>query len=153
MNALSKVLLSVFALAVSLTAPLSLTAQPSPSERPAGAGRPGDEGRGDRLAMMSEQLGLSADQKTKVQAILESERTSLEALRADTALTPEARREKMRSIRESFAGQIRAVLTPEQQTKMSAMRGAGGPGGQAGKGGGAGAGGGKNREGRGEPKQ
>jgi Spy/CpxP family protein refolding chaperone len=84
--------------------------------------------------MMSEHLGLSADQKTKVQAILESERQSIEALRADTGLNQEARRAKMQEIRQSFAGKIREVLTPEQQAKMGEMRGARGPGGAGGQG-------------------
>jgi Spy/CpxP family protein refolding chaperone len=133
MKSLTKTLLSVLALAVGSLAPLSLSAQERPA-RPerAGQGGPGGPGGrgGDRLAMMSEQLGLSADQKTKVQAILESERQSIEALRADTGLNQEARRAKMQEIRQSFAGKIREVLTPEQQAKMGEMRGARGPGGQ-----------------------
>jgi Spy/CpxP family protein refolding chaperone len=129
MKSLKKVLLPMLALAVGAVAPLSLSAQDRPA-RPERAGAGGPAGRGgDRLAVMSEQLGLTADQKSKVQAILEEERTSLEALRADTALTQEARRAKMQEIRQSFAGKVRAALTPEQQAKMGEMRGARGPGG------------------------
>lgn len=129
MKSLKKILLPVLALAVGAVAPLSLNAQDRPA-RPerSGPGGPGARG-GDRLATMSE-LGLTADQKTKVQAIIEEERTSLEALRADTSLTQEARRAKMQEIRQSFAGKIRAALTPEQQAKWAEMRGARGPGGQ-----------------------
>lgn len=133
MNALSKVLLPVLALTVGLAAPLSLSAQPS-GDRPqrperAGPGGPGGGGPGARLEQMSERLALTAEQKTKVQAILESERSSVEALRADASLTQEARREKMQAIRRSFAEQIRAILTPEQQAKFAETRGPGGPGG------------------------
>ncbi len=130
MKSLTKTLLSMLALAVGTVAPLSLSAQERPArpERagPGGPGGPGGRG-GDRLAMMSEQLNLTADQKTKVQAILESERKSLEALREDSSLNQEARRAKMQEIRQSFAGKIREVLTPEQQAKMGEMRGARGP--------------------------
>ena len=134
MKSLRNVLLPVLAFAVGAVAPLSLQAQDRP-ERPDRPGAAGPAGRGgDRLAMLSEQLALTAEQKTKVQAILESERASLEALRADTSLSQEARRGKMQEIRRSFAGKIRETLTPEQQAKMAEMRGGRGPGGQGGPG-------------------
>jgi Spy/CpxP family protein refolding chaperone len=136
MKSFTKIILPVFALAVGALAPLSLVAQPS-GDRPArpergGPGGPG--GAGDRLAMLSEQLALTGEQKTKVQAVLESERAGLEALRNDTSLTQEARRDKMQANRQSSAAQIRALLTPDQQKKMGEMRGASGQRGPGGPG-------------------
>ena len=50
----------------------------------------------------------------------------------DSSLERDAKREKMKAVRESFAPKIEAILTPDQKAKWEknkAMRGPGGPGG------------------------
>lgn len=86
-----------------------------------------------RLAMMQQQLGLSADQTTQIRGILTEVRGKMEAVRANTALAPEDRRSQMMTLRQGEQARVRAVLTPDQQTKYDAMqermrqrRGAGG---------------------------
>lgn len=90
-----------------------------------------------RLAMMQQQLGLSADQTTQIRGILTEVRGKMEAVRANTALAPEDRRSQMMTLRQGEQARVRAVLTPDQQTKYDAMqermrqrRGAGGDGAQ-----------------------
>lgn len=123
MKTLSKVLLSVLTLTAATAAPLASAQDASARpERPERRERMGPGPRGDRLKMLSEHLGLTADQKAKLQPIFKAERDALEALRDDQSLTREARRDKMREIVESHAAQIRAVLTPEQQAKLDALR-------------------------------
>jgi Spy/CpxP family protein refolding chaperone len=77
--------------------------------------RPGQPG--DRLERMSKELELSEEQKGKLKPILDQQAVKAKALREDTSLTPEQRREKARGIRDEFAGKIKEVLTKEQNEK------------------------------------
>ncbi len=107
------------------------------------AGGPGGDrpGRGmqmsaeDRLKQLSEALGITDEQKTQIKPILEEEIAALKAIFDDKSLEREARREKMKAVRDSAASKIEAILTPEQKAKfekIKAMRGPGGPGGPRG---------------------
>lgn len=89
-----------------------------PERRPGG---PGGE-RGDRLAMMKEQLGLTPEQVEKIKPILEKDREKLQALRADTATTREQKGEKLREIITAEMEQIKPILTPEQVEKWKAVQ-------------------------------
>jgi len=113
--------------ALTLFVPLSLPAlrAEEAGKPPAREGRPGKAGkgeRGDRLAMLTEHLALTPDQVTKIKPILSSERDALRAVMQDTSTDRDAKRPKVREIRESHNAQIRALLTPEQQAKMDALR-------------------------------
>jgi Spy/CpxP family protein refolding chaperone len=66
---------------------------------------------------MAKELSLSEEQKGKLKTIFEQQAAKTKALRDDTSLTQEQRREKARGIREEFAGKIKAVLTKEQNEK------------------------------------
>ena len=118
--------------ALTLLAPLSLPAlrADEPAKPAAREGRPakGEKGPkgGDRLANLTEQLSLTPAQVEQIKPILNSERDAMRALNQDTSLDREAKRPKMREIREAHDAKIRALLTPEQQAKMDAMRPAGG---------------------------
>ena len=72
---------------------------------------------GDRLERMSKELNLSEEQKGKLKTIFEQQAAKTKAMREDTSLTPEQRREKGRAIREEFNGKIKEVLTKEQNEK------------------------------------
>lgn len=88
----------------------------APSATPTASPRP----RGG-LERMMEQLDLTADQKPKVQSIMEAHRQKMMDLRQDTTLSPEDRRAKMRAIREDMNAQLKATLTPEQFEKWQKM--------------------------------
>ena len=68
-----------------------------------------------------DQLNLTADQKPKVQSILDAQRQTMRDLRQDTSLTPEDRRAKMKALRDDEVTQMKAVLTPEQFEKWQKM--------------------------------
>jgi protein CpxP len=74
------------------------------------------------LRMLSERLNLTDDQKAKVKPILEDQTQQMKAVRADSSLSQEQKRAKMKSIHESSHDQINAVLTPEQQAKFKQMK-------------------------------
>ncbi len=86
------------------------------SAPPAGAPPAGQPSRAgfDRMA---EQLNLTADQKTKVQSIMDTQRQKMLDLRRDTSLSQEEKQAKRKIVAEEMAQQMKAVLTPEQFDK------------------------------------
>jgi len=89
-----------------------------PPARPEGGpGQAGPRGGGN----LAEQLGLTEEQKPKVQAVMQDAGEKRKALRDDTALTPEQRREKMQSIQEETKTKLKGILTPEQMTKFEEL--------------------------------
>ncbi|MEY2559560.1 MAG: motif family protein, partial [Verrucomicrobiota bacterium] len=64
---------------------------------------------------LSESLNLTAEQKAKVQPILDQTKPQLAAIHQEAM-------EKMRTLMESTGAQIRPLLTPEQQQKFDAMK-------------------------------
>lgn len=85
--------------------------------------------RGDRHGDMKEheekltkELNLTADQQTKVQGIMKDTGAQMRAIHQDTSLTEDQREVKLKALHESTHSKINAVLTPEQQTKFTAMR-------------------------------
>ena len=104
-------------------------------DRPAREGKAGGGNPADRIKQLTEQLSLTDAQQTKVKAILTEQGAARKALAGDTALSDQDRRAKGMELMRSTNAKIRAVLTPEQQTKFDKLS-AGGPGGGKGKGGG-----------------
>ncbi|MFA6290004.1 MAG: Spy/CpxP family protein refolding chaperone [Opitutaceae bacterium] len=122
----SKLLLSVFALAVVSVAP-ALRAVDAPST-PAPAGAAERKGPlAERLKELADKLGLTDDQKAKLKPIIQDEAQAMKDLREDTSLDETARREKMMEIRKAHREQIAAILTPEQQAKLKDAREKRGP--------------------------
>jgi Spy/CpxP family protein refolding chaperone len=74
------------------------------------------------LDMLSRMVNLTDDQKAKIKPILENTDAQAKSLRQDTSLSPQERRTKMRDLHESTMSQIRAQLTPEQQSKLDEMK-------------------------------
>src|SRR5882672_2912855 len=70
---------------------------------------------GNPLEHLSESLNLTAEQKVKVQPIIDQAKPQIVAIHQEAM-------EKMRAIMESAGAQIRPLLTPEQQQKFDAMK-------------------------------
>jgi protein CpxP len=91
-------------------------------QRPDGGGPGGRRGGmmnpEERLKRMTADLNLTADQQAKIKTIMDSEKTKMDALRDDTSVEGDAKREKAMGIRKDSNTQIRAVLTADQQTKF-----------------------------------
>jgi Spy/CpxP family protein refolding chaperone len=102
-------------------------AQDNGTNNPPHRGRPGMMGIDQRVEHMAKQLNLTDAQKPKVKAILEASEKKMQELHADTSLSQEDRRTKMRAIMEDQHKDIKAILTPEQAEKFPALR-PGGPG-------------------------
>ena len=74
------------------------------------------------MSRMTQELNLTADQQAKIKPIFASEHSQMRALKKDTSLTAQQRREKMKEIRQTADSQIKQVLTADQQTKWQQLR-------------------------------
>jgi Spy/CpxP family protein refolding chaperone len=70
---------------------------------------------GNPLDHLSKDLGLTDEQKAKVQPILDQTKPQLEAIHQEAM-------QKMHALLENAGAQIRPLLTPEQQQKFDAMK-------------------------------
>ncbi len=101
-----------------------------PEGRPGAAGGQRGEMAKERLDKMTEELKLTADQKTKVETALKEQQEKMRGAR-DSTTTPEERREKMQAGREELNKKMKGILDAEQFAKWEKMqpaRGQGGPG-------------------------
>jgi periplasmic protein CpxP/Spy len=97
-------------------------------QQAAPAGGPQEQGRSRRMdparrvEMLTKQLNLTADQKTKVLDILKSDRSKMESVRDDSSLSAQDRHTKMMDIRKASNDQVRALLDSNQQKKFDEMQ-------------------------------
>jgi periplasmic protein CpxP/Spy len=91
---------------------------PPPPQRGEGGGqRRGMPSVEDQVKDLGEKLQLTDGQKTKVKAILEDQRTQMQNLMKDDAMSREDSMTKMRSLREAADGKIRDILNDDQKKK------------------------------------
>lgn len=69
---------------------------------------------------MGDQLNLTADQKTKMQALRENNKQQRDAIKNDASLSQEQKTTKMKVLRKSQSDQMNSFLTPDQQAKRNA---------------------------------
>jgi protein CpxP len=91
--------------------------------RPGGPGGPGMKEHFDKMA---EDLKLTDEQKTKVQAAMKEQGEKMRGLRD---LSQDERREKMKASREEMTKKMKGILTAEQFEKWEKNRPQGRPGG------------------------
>ncbi|QYM78659.1 Spy/CpxP family protein refolding chaperone [Horticoccus luteus] len=118
-----KLMLLIAALGLAPMAPL-VQAQDNPAPAPAADqdAHPARHARPDRLKMLTEKLDLTADQQAKVKAVLDDGAKQQKALHADENTPRAEKRDKALEIMLNTKKQIRALLTPDQQTKFDALR-------------------------------
>ena len=105
---------------ITLTAISALTLASSVlANDPAEADKDRSGGRGGRhgspLDRMTEELNLTPEQKVKVQPIMDQMKPQLENIHREAM-------EKAKAVMDNAKTQIRPLLTPEQQTKLDAMK-------------------------------
>jgi len=127
---LAKIFTLAAVVAGSLLAGMALQAQSS-TNAPAAGGPPGI--RRPNAEQIAKDLGLSDDQKAKVRAALEEQQKKMKDLRADTSLSQEDKRAKVKELRQSFVEKMKEILTADQFEKWQKTMqqrprlGAGGP--------------------------
>jgi Spy/CpxP family protein refolding chaperone len=72
-------------------------------------------------AHLGKKLGLSADQTSKLEPILADRQQKIDALRANTSLTSDQRREQILAIHKDTESQLSSVLTPDQMQQLKSM--------------------------------
>ena len=71
---------------------------------------------------VEDELQLTADQKAKLQPIIQDEMAQIDAVRSDTTLSMEQKQAKVQQIKQTSFPKIQAVLTPEQQKKLAELQ-------------------------------
>ena len=71
---------------------------------------------------ISQQLGLTPQQKLKVLPILRDELPKVQAIKNDNSLTRMQKAQQIRAIHQQTDPQMKAILTPEQYQKLAAIR-------------------------------
>jgi protein CpxP len=72
--------------------------------------------------MMIRKLNLSQQQQDQLKPIFQNQRTQVQAIRQDTSLTPDQKKQKLLALRQDMQTQVNAVLTPEQQQQWAQMK-------------------------------
>jgi Spy/CpxP family protein refolding chaperone len=99
-----------------------------PAKPPAGSPPPDQRPPRGGFDRMFEQLNLTADQKPKVQALMEAQRQKGQELRQNTSLSQEEKQAKRKAIHDETVTQMKAILTPEQFEKWQKPQMMHGPG-------------------------
>lgn len=71
---------------------------------------------------VADELGLTPDQRTRLQPIIDDEVNQINAVRNDSSMTTEQKQQKVQQIREAGFPKIQAILTPEQRQKLQQMQ-------------------------------
>jgi periplasmic protein CpxP/Spy len=125
MTMLRSSVLRVAILAIGTTA---LSAFPAMAQDPSAPPPQGQDGqrhggmRGNQVEFLTKKLNLTPDQATQVKAIDTDSWNQMKALREDTATAGQDKRAKMMDIHKASQDKIRALLTPDQQTKFDALQ-------------------------------
>ena len=120
-------LLAAFALTVG-TAAAQTTTSDATGMQGQGRGYGRAQGSPDEMAKrqaerLSKELGLTADQTTKVQAIMLARTQEMQAMRGQAGTGDRNQiREQMQANRAKYEAQFKEVLTPDQYTKFTALQ-------------------------------
>ncbi len=71
---------------------------------------------------ISQQLGLTPQQKVKIVPILRDEAPKVQAIKSSNSLTRMQKAQQLRAIHQQTDPQVKAILTPEQYQKLKAIR-------------------------------
>ncbi|RMD73227.1 MAG: hypothetical protein D6818_05065 [Bacteroidetes bacterium] len=74
------------------------------------------------ITELKDTLSLTDEQVQQLQSLEEAHRQAMDALRKDTSLDPEARREQMKALRDQFRQDIGEILSPEQLELLRSLR-------------------------------
>ena len=71
---------------------------------------------------LQNELGLTSDQKQKMEQLRTDFRTRLSSLHSDNSLTQEQKKAKMQELKKQQHEAMKSILTPEQVEKMQSLR-------------------------------
>jgi periplasmic protein CpxP/Spy len=121
-NMTKQLLIALAAVAGTLTLqPLARAATTNAPATPATGERAG--ALRERMQDTARELNLTPEQTAKLQTIVRERMEKMRAVRQDTSLSSEERREKFQAGREELLAEVKKVLTPEQFEKWKAKQG------------------------------
>lgn len=117
-------------LALGLTLSVTVAAQVSPnspaSQTPSATQSPQTGAQQNRsggtAASIDDALQLTQAQKEKIASVVEDENSQIGTIRDDTTMSMEQKQQKAMQVRQAGSTKIRAILTPDQLQKLSAMQ-------------------------------
>jgi hypothetical protein len=109
----------LFIAAVCSAAFLSLTSTSYAQRAPAYGQKPSATAK---VEAISQQLGLTPQQKIKILPILHDELPKVQAIKNDNSLSRIQKAQQIRAIHQQTDPQMKAILTPEQYQKLQAIR-------------------------------
>jgi len=77
---------------------------------------------GQQAAFFKKELNLSSDQETKLKGIFQDFQTKSKAVRSNTSLSKEQKREQMQSLAKQYMDQGKTVLNADQLKKLDEMK-------------------------------
>ncbi|MGB8012362.1 MAG: hypothetical protein WCF68_12145 [Terriglobales bacterium] len=117
-----RLLLFLAATVLAVAVPFAIAQSPNDGPPDGGGRHHGPPDPAQHTQELTKKLNLTSDQQTKVQSILQSEHSQMEALHQDNSTSREDRHAKMMEIRKSTDTQIRALLDTKQQKKWDEMQ-------------------------------
>lgn len=78
------------------------------------------QSQADKLKAAVDELDLTDDQKAKLGPIFKDAKSKGDAVKADTTLSPDEKKAKMKEIGAELHSKVHAVLTPAQQAQLKA---------------------------------
>jgi periplasmic protein CpxP/Spy len=122
MNTLKSLLLALAFIAGNTATPILAEPAAAPDETAEHGEKADKAPRVRRIDRLASELSLTEDQKTRIAAIQKEENAALKTVSEDKSLERAAKITRNKEIREAHAAQVRALLTPEQQTKFDALQ-------------------------------
>ena len=83
--------------------------------------RPHSE-KGKHMDYLVKELGLTEQQKEQLKALFKAQHPALKAIHENGNITPEQKRDQMKSVIQGIKQQASSFLTAEQQRKWAAMK-------------------------------
>lgn len=128
MKTLAKITLLAVGFAVAALPAITAAADtaPAPGDKPGLAGKhPRLKALLQRKAVrqrIAQRLGLTAEQITQLKATRARTVEAIKSIRADASLTTEQKKANARATVQAARGEMRGVLTPDQQARMGKLR-------------------------------
>jgi hypothetical protein len=97
------------------------TDQQQPTDPQTGQSKPMQQGARPGMRGLAQMLNLSQDQVAQIKPILAEQREQIQAIRADTSLSPEDRQTRLKSVRQDARGKIEALLNDSQKQQYEQM--------------------------------
>lgn len=125
---MKRILLSA-SLSIALTGALAIAQTANPPDSSPGPAYKGHHHGGhhsqnpqQQAAWLSKKLNLTSDQQAKLEPILADRDQKIAALRSDTSLTQDQKKEQFRAIHQNLKQQLSSILTPDQLEQTHSMR-------------------------------